>query len=147
MDDREILRKLGNSPSAPENKLTTLRFSPQQHKALTEDGSAQYGLLIEALIPDHYEADRAKAIAEGIRARIARLKSGDVGDIEADLTAQCAWLVSLTAYFTQKAAADSVSTAAADVYWRLALKAQQAYARTAAALVVVLERRGRLASE
>lgn len=73
------------------------------------------------------------AIQEGLRERIAQTNALDAAGLREDLTAQCALLNVLTLYALEQARAAG-SPASKDVYFRLLLRAQQAYARTAATL-------------
>ena len=94
-------------------------------------------MLLEALAPGEYDRERVEAFAAAIRSRLAKVKAGDVSGVEADLVTQMAFLSSLIAYATRKGSADGLEASAADVWLRLAIRAQGAYAKTAAVLVTI----------
>lgn len=119
------------------SKLDALDMSPAQWGAVTEDGPLGAALLLEGLTPGTYDVERVKAFAAAIRSRTAKVKAGDVSGLEADLVSQLAFLNGLIAFAVRRGAADGVSPAAADVFLRLALKAQGAFTRTAAVLVTI----------
>ena len=104
---------------------------------LIRSGSASAALLIEGLLPGDVDGDRANAVHTALSDRAARLRRGDTADIEDDLAGQLAWLTALIAYAERKAIADGVTPQAADVWFRLALRAQTNYARTVAAFAAV----------
>lgn len=124
----------GAQGGEPVGKMDRLQLKPADWGSVVADSPSAYGLLMEALIPGGYDGERTLAMIEAIRARVARVRAGNTSDLETDLTAQLAWLGGLIAHCTRKGAAEGISPAAADVWLRLALKTQAAYARTAATL-------------
>lgn len=104
---------------------------------LIRDGSASAALLIEGLLPGDVDGERANAVHRALSDRARRLRAGDTTDIENDLAGQLAWLTALIAYAERKAIAPAITPQAADVWFRLALRAQTNYARTVAAFAAV----------
>ena len=142
-DDRK-----GQSPAtrAEISKLDEMAMTPEHWGRAVTDSDFAYGLLSEALQTGPYDPMRARAVAGGIRARIAKIHAGDTSGIEEEMAAQLAWLASVIAYCVRKATASGHSTAA-DVWWRLALKSQNASLRTALALAAIVKGRPRIVNE
>jgi len=119
------------------SKLDGVGHTPAAAASIVRDGSKAGAVLIEGLQPGEWSRERAEAIAAALRERAARLRAGDTSDVEDDLAAQLAFLSSLIGHAVRKGTAEGISPAAADVWMRMALKAQTAYARTVAAFAAL----------
>lgn len=123
--------------TAPTSKLDGIASTPDNAAALVRDSSAASAVLLEGLLPGGWNAERARALAAAVRERAERLRSGDTSDLETDLAGQLEWLKSLAAYAIRRGTADDVSPAAADIWFRMAMRAQRQFAQTVAAFALV----------
>ncbi len=139
-DEEGSMEKIGGALPAPTSKLDGRGGAPASAAGFVSDPVAWGGLLVEGLAPGAFNAERAVAVTKAIRERAERLRQGNTAGLEDALAAQLVWLESLIAYAVRKATAAGVGASAADVWLRLAMRAQGAYVKTVAAFAVTRER-------
>jgi hypothetical protein len=117
----------------------------QQLAQVMGDAAALYAHSIADLLGSQ-PSERAaclRAVQEGLRERIRTVHELDPAELHEDLAAQCA-LLNVVVVYALEQARSAQGAAAKEVYFRLMLRAQQAYARSAATLAGMLlaERQG-----
>ncbi len=95
--------------------------------------------IIEGLGPD-VSPERLDSLTLALAEKLEQIKAGDISCLEERLLSQVVYLDAVVHTMTICAAKAGDSAHAAD-YWRLALKAQAASARTAATLAVMVSQR------
>jgi hypothetical protein len=132
-------------------ETTTLEVAPPSAQALVLSESKKAALLLSGAnilaygladlasgyrFSDGSEGIAVPAIAEQLRERLTRLQSGDLSDIERDLSGQAVYLQALFAHFASKAQQEP-KEAKARGYLDMALMAQRNAAKTASALAAI----------
>jgi hypothetical protein len=118
-----------------------LALSESKKAAMLLNGVDRFAYALSGLASGYSFSDgssgiSASAISEQLRARLARLRGGDLSDIERDLGGQAAYLQALFAHFARKAQLER-NQATSKGYLDMALMAQRSAAKTVSALAAI----------
>jgi hypothetical protein len=132
-EDAATLGKVASAPLADAGRAHTVR-----------DGVAEGTVLVEALRSGAFDVERANAARLAIEERAARVRAGDLTDIERDLVAQGAWLDALIEWALARGTAPGLRPSAAGQWLAVALRAAGLKARTGSALAALVLAQGRI---
>lgn len=119
---------------------SSLHSSAEIQSLVASSGLHLYSMaVLEGLGPD-VSPERIDSLTLALAEKLEQIKSGDISCLEERLLSQVVYLDAVVHTMTVCAAKAGGSPHAAD-YWRLALKAQAASARTAATLAVMVNQR------